>query len=89
MTSSGHESKTLNDLFVEDLEEAVDYGSDTSFLEDYESKPSPKGKDETRHTPNPFPEHGVADTLTSMRSAPGETPISPITNPLDEQQNQQ
>ena len=38
MTPPSGESGTLNTLLEEDLEAVVDYGSDTSFIDHYESK---------------------------------------------------
>jgi hypothetical protein len=59
-----------DDLFA-DLEEQVDYGSDTSMA-------SPRA-------PNPFPERGAAQEFTALRASSGLESFV-ITNALDEGQ---
>lgn len=68
MTLPSSESETLNILLEEDLEAVVDDGSDTSFLDHYESKTDTHvSDDESRHLPNRFPERVVAATQTALR----------------------
>jgi hypothetical protein len=73
-----------DDLFA-DLEEQVDYGSDTSMASPQRS-PEPEAR-ELRAT-NPFPERGATQGLTALRASSGlESGV--ITNALDEVQERQ
>ena len=87
MTPPGHESDTLRDLLEGDLDEVVNYESDTDFLGPDESPLATiTGEDDSRRAPNPFPERGAADTLTALRASSDLESSTLITNPLDEQQ---
>ena len=89
MTPPSGESETLNTLLEEDLEAVVDYGSDTSFNDHYESKTDTHvSDDESRHPPNPFPERGVVATQTALRPTLDVEPTLVTSNPLDAQQQQ-
>jgi len=73
-----------DDLFA-DLEEQVDYGSDTSMASPQRS-PEPEARE--LRAPNPFPERGAAQGLTALRASSGlESGV--ITNALDEVQERQ
>lgn len=56
MSSHGDESKTLRNLLKEDLDEAVDYGSDTDFVGPMGPLLPPFLVKPTRREPHPFPE---------------------------------
>ncbi|CAI5702380.1 unnamed protein product [Peronospora effusa] len=87
MTPPGSESQTLRDLIEDNLDEAVDYESDTVFVgPDGSPLATLTGEDDTRHAPNPFPERGAADALTALRDPPDVSSTVTVTNPLDEQQ---
>ena len=89
MTPPDNESQTLRDLYGGDLDEAVDYESDTDFVgPDRSPLTTLTGEDDTRNAPNPFPERGAADALTALRDPPDESSTAMVTNPLDEQQQQ-
>lgn len=89
MTTPSGESETLNILIEEDLEAVVDYSSDTSFFDHYESKTDTHvSDDESCHPPNPFPERDVAATQTALRPTLDVEPTLVTSNPLDEQQQQ-
>ncbi|CAI5737337.1 unnamed protein product [Peronospora farinosa] len=89
MTPPGSESQTLRDLIEDNLDEAVDYESDTVFVgPDGSPLATLTGEDDTRHAPNPFPERGAADALTALRDPPDVSSTVTVTNPLDEQQQQ-
>uniref|UniRef100_A0AAV1T1A1 Uncharacterized protein n=1 Tax=Peronospora matthiolae TaxID=2874970 RepID=A0AAV1T1A1_9STRA len=84
MSSLPNESKALCDYL--EIEEEVDYGSDTSVRGDTgtmsgslmpEAQPS--------NTPNPFAERGGASAPPAQHAASGSDETI-ITNPLDEQQ---
>ena len=90
MAPSGAESKPLRDLLDRDLDEEMDYESDTKFV-------GPNGsplatitsEDVNNRAPSVFIEHGAADTLTVLRTSPDLASAAEVnTNPLDEQQQQ-
>ena len=91
MAPPGAESKTLRDLFGEDLDEEVDYESDSQFVGPNGSPLTTiTGEDDESRAPSSVTEHGAADTLTALRNSPDVTSKAEIiTNPLDEQQQQQ
>ena len=91
MAPPGAESKTLRDLFGEDLDEEVDYESDSQFVGPNGSPLTTiTGEDDESRAPSSATEHGAADTLTALRNSPDVTSKAEIiTNPLDEQQQQQ
>jgi len=70
-----------DDLFA-DLEEQVDYGSDTSMASPQRS-PEPEAQE--LRAPNPFPERGAAQEFTALRASSGLESFV-ITNALDEGQ---
>jgi len=73
-----------DDLFA-DLEEEVDYGSDTSMASPLRS-PEPEARE--LRAPNPFPELGAARELSALRASSGlESGV--ITNALDDWQERQ
>ena len=89
MTPPGTKSQTLRDLIEGDIDEAVDYESETVFVgPDGPPLATVTGEDDTRHAPNPFPERGFADALTALRDPPDVSSTATVTNPLDEQQQQ-
>ena len=76
-------------FFCEDLDE--DYESASQFVG---PNGSPliiiTGEDDNSRAPSSVLEHGAADTLTALRTSPDVTSTAEvITNPLDEQQQQQ
>uniref|UniRef100_A0AAV1UDA6 Uncharacterized protein n=1 Tax=Peronospora matthiolae TaxID=2874970 RepID=A0AAV1UDA6_9STRA len=84
MPSSPNESKTLSDYLG--IEEAVDYGSDTSVHGDAGTiSDSPMPEAQPSYTPNLFSERGDVSAPLAQRSASGSDE-NIITNPLDEQQ---
>ena len=86
MTPPGNESLTLHDLLEGGQDELMDYESDTEFYGyDFIIPSTPTCTDDSRHTPNPFPERGVADTLAALRMTP-DLESKLVSNPLDEQQ---
>ncbi|CAI5731698.1 unnamed protein product [Peronospora farinosa] len=89
MTSPGNESQTLRDLIEGDLDEAVDYESDTVFVgPDGSPLTTLTGEDDSSHAPNPFPEHGAADALTALLDPPDVSSTATVTDPLDKKQQQ-
>uniref|UniRef100_A0AAV1TJX2 Uncharacterized protein n=1 Tax=Peronospora matthiolae TaxID=2874970 RepID=A0AAV1TJX2_9STRA len=84
MSSSPNESKTLCDYLV--VEEAVNYGSDTSVHGDTGTmSDSLMPEAQPSNTPYPFSERGDASAPLAQHSASGSDETI-ITNPLDEQQ---
>ena len=85
MAPPGAESKTLRDLFGEDLDEEVDYESDSQFVGPNGSPLTTiTGEDDESRAPSSVTEHGAADTLTALRNSPDVTSKAEIiTNPLD------
>ena len=90
MAPPGAKSQTLRDRVGEDLDEEVDYESDTLFV-------GPNGSPLTTITGEydnsrafiPILERGAVDTLTTLRTSPDITSTAEvITNPLDEPQQQ-
>ena len=60
------ESKTLRDLFGKDLDEEVDYKSDSQFVGPNELPLTTiTGEDDNSRAPSSVIEHGAADTLTA------------------------
>ena len=87
MSSYRDESKTLQDLFDEDLDEAVDYESDTDFVvSNGPSLVTVNSEDDKRREPKPFPKCSAAEMLTALRQSPDLTSTATVTNPLNEQQ---
>ena len=68
----------------------MDYESKTDFMgPNGSSLITITGEDDTSRAPSPFPERGVADTITAFRFSSDVTSTAEInTNPLDEQQKQ-
>uniref|UniRef100_A0AAV1VFB2 Uncharacterized protein n=1 Tax=Peronospora matthiolae TaxID=2874970 RepID=A0AAV1VFB2_9STRA len=84
MSSSPNELKTLCDYLG--IEEAVDYGSDTSVQGDTGTMSgSLMPEAQLSNTPNPFAERGGASAPPAQHAASGSDETI-ITNPLDEQQ---
>ena len=83
------ESQTLRDLFGEDPDEEFDYESDSQFVGPNEPPLTTiTGEDDNSRAPSSFLERGAADTLTALRTSLDLTSTDEvITNPLDEQQN--
>ena len=86
MAPSGTESKTLRDLEEEDLDEAVDYETDTDFMI---LNGSPfttiTGEDGNSRAPSAFLERSAADTPTVLRTSPDVTSSATVnTDLLDE-----
>ena len=91
MAPPGVESKTLRYLFGEDLDEEVDYKSDRQFGgPNGSSLTTITGEDDNSRAPRSVIECGATDTLKALRTSPDVTSNAEIiTNPLDEQQQQQ
>uniref|UniRef100_A0AAV1T5X6 Uncharacterized protein n=1 Tax=Peronospora matthiolae TaxID=2874970 RepID=A0AAV1T5X6_9STRA len=84
MSLSPNELKTLCDYL--DIEEAVDYGSDTSVQGDTGTmSDSPMSEAQPSNTSSPFYERGDASAPPAQHAATGSDETI-ITNPLDEQQ---
>ena len=79
MEPPGAESKTLRDLFGEDLDEEVDYESDSQFVEHNGSSLTTitSEEDKSRATSS-VTEHGTADTLTALRTSPDLTSTAEV-----------
>ena len=87
--SHDDESKILRDLLEEDLDEAVDYESDTDFVgPNGYPLATVTGEDGTRREPNPFLECGAVNMLTTLRRNPDLRSKTMATNPIDEHQQQ-
>ena len=91
MAPPGAESQTLRDLFGEDLNEEVDYESDSHFAGPNGSfLTTITGEEDDSRAPSSFLQRGAADTLTALRTSPDLTSTAEVTtNPLDVQQQQQ
>uniref|UniRef100_A0AAV1T5X4 Uncharacterized protein n=2 Tax=Peronospora matthiolae TaxID=2874970 RepID=A0AAV1T5X4_9STRA len=84
MSLSPNELKTLCDYL--DIEEAVDYGSDTSVQGDTGTmSDSPMSEAQPSNTSSPFYERGDASAPPAQHAASGSDETI-IANPLDEQQ---
>uniref|UniRef100_A0AAV1TJ05 Uncharacterized protein n=1 Tax=Peronospora matthiolae TaxID=2874970 RepID=A0AAV1TJ05_9STRA len=84
MSSSPNESKTLCDYLG--IEEAVDYGSDTSVQGDTGTmSDSLMPEAQPSNNLSPFSERGDASAPLVQHSTPGSDETI-ITNPLDEQE---
>uniref|UniRef100_A0AAV1UMN1 Uncharacterized protein n=1 Tax=Peronospora matthiolae TaxID=2874970 RepID=A0AAV1UMN1_9STRA len=84
MSSSPNESKALCGYL--EIEEEVDYGSDTSVRDDtWTMSGSLMPEAQPLNTPNPFAERGDASTPPAQHATSGSDETI-ITNPLDEQQ---
>ena len=83
-------SQRLRDLFDGDLDEEVDYKSDTEFVCPNGSLLATiTGEDYNSREPSPFLECGAADTLTALRTSPDLASTAEVNaSPLDDQQRQ-
>ena len=74
MAPPGAESQTLRDLFGEDLDEEVDYESNSQFVGPNGSPHTTiTGEGDESRAPSSAIEHGAADTLTALRNSPDLT----------------
>ena len=86
----GAEPHTLRDHFGKDLDKEVDYESDSQFVGPNGSPLATITGEDDNSRPSSVLERGAADTLTALRTS-SEIPstFEVITNPLDEQEQQQ
>ena len=91
MAPPGAESKSLCDLFEEDLDKEVDYESDSQFVGPNGSLLATiTGEDYNSCAPSSVLERGAADLLTALRTSLDITSTYEVnTNPIDGQQQQQ
>ena len=74
MVPSGTESKNLRDLLLEDIDEAVNYESETDFMRPNGSPlTNITGEYDTTNAPSRFPKRNAAHTLTALRFSPDVT----------------
>ena len=89
MSSYRDESKNLRDLFDGDLDEAVNYESDTDFVvSNGPTLVTVTSEDDKRRDPKPFPECSAAEMITALRQSPDLTSTATVINPFNEQQQQ-
>jgi hypothetical protein len=86
---AGRQIRLARDELFDNLEEEVDYESDTQMGSPEEPVPrSPEPAARERLAPNPFPDSGAAQEVTALRASSGlESGV--VTNPLDEVQERQ
>ena len=91
MAPPGAESQTLRNLLVEDLDEVVDYESDSQFVGPNGSPITTIiGEDDESRAPSSVLQCGASETLTALRTSPDLTSTAKfVTKPLYEQQQQQ